>query len=422
MKLRLGASIGIVVLFIVLFPCRGNSQEMSNLSLQGAIELALQNNPRLDALRRQVTAEQGRAWSTWWPADPTFSIEWEGVPRGAGLNQFEERRITLRQELEFPTNIAWRNRLASHEIHAAEMRYAQGRAETRARAIETFSQFLAARDRLFLNREQLRLAQEFVDKAEIRRQVGEAPAIETVRARVELAQAQNELQSAEKTFTAAKARLRAVLAFQAGQEVMSTDSLTYSPVELSLAEIEQRALASHPLLGEANARVGAASQFKKLAWGSLLPAFEISGFQQNIDGNPNFYGIELGLKVPLWFAFRQRGEIQRASALLAAQQSQRRETQMQLLADIESAFAAYKAAKSQVNTFKTTLLDQANEVHRIALRSYEEGEIGYLQLLEAQETLIDVRRSYIETLANYYAAVAELEKAGGIVILNLTEK
>ncbi len=61
-----------------------------------------------------------------------------------------------------------------------------------------------------------------------------------------------------------------------------------------------------------------------------------------------------------------------------------------------------------------TLLAQAEEVYRIALRSYEEGEVGYLQLLEAQQTLIAVRRGYIDALASYQAALAELERATGI--------
>lgn len=419
---RLKVSAGIIALSILAIPINGKPQTSKNLSLLAAIEIAQQNNPQLIALEKQVAAEKGRAWTTWWPADPTLAVEWEGVPRGSGLDQFEERRVTLSQVIEFPTNLVWRNRLASREIRAAEMRYAQGQAEIRAKAITAFSQFWAGREGLSLAQERVRLAQEFVDKAEIRRQVGEAPAIETVRARVELARAQNELRNAENTHVSAKAHLNSVLGYQAGQDISSADSLAYLHFELSLSEIKQQALIKHPLVGEANARVGAASHLKKLAWGNLLPVFEISGFRQNIDGNPNFYGVEIGLKLPLWFAFRQRGEIQQASALLAAQQNRRTQTQLQLIADIESAYAGFEATKSQVNMFEATLLDQAQEVYRIALRSYEEGEIGYLQLLEAQQTMVEVRGSYIETLANYYAAIAGLEKAGGINIFNLTEK
>ncbi|MFQ5677096.1 MAG: TolC family protein, partial [bacterium] len=59
------------------------------------------------------------------------------------------------------------------------------------------------------------------------------------------------------------------------------------------------------------------------------------------------------------------------------------------------------------------LLKEAAEVYHIALRSYEEGEVGYLQLLEAQQTLIAVRAGYIDTLANYNSALADLEQAAG---------
>ena len=297
------------------------------------------------------------------------------------------------------------------------MRYELGKLEIRASVITAYFQFLAARDGLSLAKQQVSLSQEFVDKAEIRRQVGDAASIEIVRARVELARAQNELRTAESGHRSGWAQLNAVLGREADKGISSLDSLIYRRFDLSLPEIKQEALADHPRLSEANALVGAASSLRKLAWGSLLPAFEISGFQQEIEGDPNFYGVEVGLKVPLWFAFRQRGEIQQATGILASQESQRSQIHLQLLADIEGAYATFEAVNSQLENFATTLLDQANEVYRIALRSYEEGEAGYLELLEAQRTLIEVRRSYVETLTEYYVAIANLERASGITII-----
>ncbi|MFQ5628250.1 MAG: TolC family protein, partial [bacterium] len=398
----------------------GNSQEIRDLRLQAAIEIAQKNNPELVALENEVTAERGRALTTWWLENPDLSLEWEGVPTGAGLGRFDERRFTLTQEIEFPTNILWRNRLAAREIDAAEWRYGQGKLDIRANTIEAYFLFLSARDGLALAKERVRLAQEFLEKAQIRREVGEAPAIETVRASVELARAQNELRSAESAFEAARAQLNATLGRSPGEKISSSDTLmyrAYPAASATLAEIKQRALAEHPRMREATALVGAAGQLRKLAWGSLLPSFELSAFRQNIGGNPNFYGVEIGLKVPLWFAFRQRGEIQQASASLSAQENQRIAVQLQLLAEIEGAYAEFQAVQKQVENYTSTLLDQANEVYRIALRSYEEGEIGYLQLLESQQTLIEVRQGYIETVANYYAALAALEKASGLIII-----
>lgn len=417
MRIHRMASHAIVALSLLYLPITSAAQEGSHLSLQSAIALAQQNNPQLMALRREIIAAKGRSWTTWWLADPDLSIEWEGVPRGAGLGQFDERKLSLTQEIEFPTNILWRHRFAAREVEAAAMRFEQGHLEIRAQVIASYARFLAGREGLALAKERVRLGQEFVDKAEIRRRVGEAPAIEMVRARVELAQAQNELLNAESAYRAALAQLNAILSRPPDQKISPGDSLVYQKYDVALAAIKQQALAQHPRLREANAQVGAASHLRNLAWGSFLPAIQLSAFRHNIGGNPNFYGVQIGLKVPLWFPFRQRGEIQEASALLAAQEHQRANTQLQLMAEIESAHAAFEAGRQQAENYTTSLLEQAHEVYRIALRSYEKGEAGYLQLLEAQQTLVEVRRGYLETLENYYSALAALEVASGVAIL-----
>jgi cobalt-zinc-cadmium efflux system outer membrane protein len=406
-----------MALLLLAVPVSSVAQENGDFSLHAAIALAQENNPQLAALRHQIAAAKGRAWTTWWLTDPVFSVEWEGVPSGTGLGQFDERKLALAQEIEFPTNILWRNRFAGSEVEATAQRYEQGKLEIRAAAVAAYTQFLASRHGLALSKERVELAQEFLDKAEIRRRAGEAPAIEFVRARVELAQAQIELRNFESAYLTARAQLNTVLGRNPEQEVLATDSLRYHQFDLSLSTLKQHALAEHPRLREANALVGAASHLRKLAWGSLLPAVEVTAFRHNIGGNPDFYGAAIGLKVPLWFAFRQRGEIQEASALLASQENQRASTELQLLAAIESAFAAFEATRRQAESYDTGLLDQANEVYRIALRSYETGEAGYLQLLEAQRTLIEVHQGYITALASYYAAIAALENASSIIIM-----
>ena len=59
------------------------------------------------------------------------------------------------------------------------------------------------------------------------------------------------------------------------------------------------------------------------------------------------------------------------------------------------------------------ILVEAQEAYRIAVRSYEEGEIGNLELLEGQRTLMEVNLSYADALFEYNMALAELEKAVG---------
>jgi cobalt-zinc-cadmium efflux system outer membrane protein len=407
----------IPALLLLILSEASTAQDDEYISLQSAIVIAEQNNPQLMAVHNEIDAAKGRGLTTWWLVDPVVSVEWEGVPKGSGLKDYSERRVTLSQRIEFPTNIIWRNRMAGGEVDVARMQYEESKLFIRTSVIVAYSQYLAARDGLSLAHERVALAQEFVDKAEFRHQVGEAPAIEKVRTHVELARAQNDLQNAVRSFKTAKAGFNIVLGRPPDIEIVTLDSLTYKPLDLSLTDIKEQMLVNHPRLHEASARVSVATNLRKLAWGTLLPAFKISGFQQNIGGNPDFYGVEIGLTVPLWFAFRQRGEIQHANAALASQENQLMQTRLQLLADVETAYASFEAAGGQLENYEHTLLNQADEVYRIALRSYEEGEVGYLQLLEAQQTLIEVRQGHIESLANYYTAIAALEKAGAVIVL-----
>ena len=409
---------GLVAMVIAVFlPITAWAQNSDALSLQSVISLAEQKNYQLLALHQETEAARARGWTTWWPTDPDLSVEWEGVPSGAGLSAYEERRLTFSQEFEFPLNMYWRNRLATQRVETAVMRYAQGRAATRKQAIITYTHYLAVLEKNALTTKRVQLAQDFLETAVIRRNAGEAPAVEVARAQVEVARAENELYSMESEQVAALATLNALLGHDPDHKITPLDSLVYRRYNVALDSLKQLADLAHPLLGETAARVRAANQQRKLAWGSLLPSVEFSAFRQNIGGNPDFYGMEIGLKIPLWFAFRQRGKIKEASAMLSAQTHRHSAVKLDLLAQIEHAYAAFIAAREQAETYEDKLLAPANDVYRITRRSYESGESNYLQLLESQQTLIEVDVGHIAVLANYYSAIAALEKAAGLTII-----
>jgi outer membrane protein TolC len=50
------------------------------------------------------------------------------------------------------------------------------------------------------------------------------------------------------------------------------------------------------------------------------------------------------------------------------------------------------------------------------LFSYQEGEIGGIELITARRTLIESRTAYADALFNYRAAIAALEKSIGRVL------
>ena len=54
-----------------------------------------------------------------------------------------------------------------------------------------------------------------------------------------------------------------------------------------------------------------------------------------------------------------------------------------------------------------------NEIIPEWTKAYQEGKFDYLNLLDAQRTLFDVKKEYIESLAAYHAARIDVERLIG---------
>ena len=74
----------------------------------------------------------------------------------------------------------------------------------------------------------------------------------------------------------------------------------------------------------------------------------------------------------------------------------------------------YGTRHQQVANYQENTLQEVEELVRIATRSYEEGEMGYLEMAEALRTMNRVRLGYYDTLFQYLSAQAELELAVGV--------
>jgi cobalt-zinc-cadmium efflux system outer membrane protein len=132
---------------------------------------------------------------------------------------------------------------------------------------------------------------------------------------------------------------------------------------------------------------------------------------------PAFTGVTAGISIPLKFSSRNRGEW-RAAQLAARQQELACEAMArQIRTEVMQVYHQYIASCRQVEQFHAGgLLDDAEAILKKKLYSYERGETGILEALNAQRTYSEVQMSYGETLYNCAAALVELERACGVLL------
>ncbi|MCX6134818.1 MAG: TolC family protein [Ignavibacteriales bacterium] len=393
-----------------------SAQTVKLLSLREAVSIAVEHNPQTHIGRRRIDAQRGQYWRSLALPPPSISVNYAFIPVGAGLDQFSERTIEFAQAFDFPTTIALRGSLASSEFRVAQIEYSATELETIAQVKRAYHRVLAKQQKLFLAKEYLTLAEDFAAKSSARRKAGEGTHLEQLTASVQRSQAHNAVESATNEFRIAKDELELILGERDGpiqHEHILTDSMTYSPETNTLEQYFAMAKASNTQLRTNDLRRDIASTGYSLAWSALLPSFSASYFRQKRDGVSGLYGVSLGMSVPLWFMFDQRGQIQTASAEVSIAERQSRFSQDSVLIVVRSSYYEKLNSERQLRLYRTEILPESDEILRVAKASYAVGEITYLEFLQAQQATLQARSTYIDVLLSYNVACTRLEQIVG---------
>ena len=121
--------------------------------------------------------------------------------------------------------------------------------------------------------------------------------------------------------------------------------------------------------------------------------------------------VSAGVSLPLPVFYRQSGEVQKAEADLRALSAQQQKLEAQVAADVRTAFAAFSAARSQVERMDARLLGRARRARDLIEVQYQKGSASLLDLLDAQRVFIAVNAERLALLAGYWTAVSALEAA-----------
>ena len=126
---------------------------------------------------------------------------------------------------------------------------------------------------------------------------------------------------------------------------------------------------------------------------------------------------ELSLPLPIFN--RNQGAIEEATIRLQKSEAERRLAVTQLSMEIRTAAAAKSGAYQEVTRLQRSVIPKARTALAGAREGYERGIFRALEVLDAEQTLFAVRAQYIEGLATYHRANADIERILGLSELGL---
>ena len=398
--------------------------EIKKLSLKEAVEIGLKNNPGVKSATENISASKGRFWSGISLPQPEIGVSYEYAPVNSSLSNYSERTFEVSQSFEFPSNYFLKGSKFNKEEEIATYKLNLAVRSVINQVKTSYYKILAKQYHVKFAEENLLISEDFFKKAEIRQNVGEGTNLERLTAKVQYTEARNNLEVVKNELTTAFAELNYSLGFgkqSYESQLTLTDSLDFVHHKISLEQIYKTMEWTNPQIKIAELNHGITSLDQGLAWSSLLPNINLAYYKQQVNRNNGFYGASFGISIPLWFMFDQKGKIQEAKANQSISESDLKLTKNEIALELKSTFTDHENNLTQVKFYVNDILPQAEEIYRTAIKSYDAGELSYLEYLQAKQTLINSRNNYINALFSYYKSLFKLEEIVGENIFDKSE-
>jgi len=317
----------------------------------------------------------------------------------------------LGQLIELAGKPSKRKRVATLGSKLAGWDYEAKRLDVLTNVAHAFVEVLAAQNRLALAEELVQLSDQVLNTVTQRVDAGKDSPVEKTKAQVALASANIEQEQARQRLASAHKRLAATWgsvspAFE--RAVGRLDATLPIPSETELTNL----LAQNPDLARWAVEVERRRAALKLEKAKAVPDITLSGGMQRFNETDE-NAMVFGLAIPVPLFNQNQGRIREAKYNLAKAQKLRRAVETSLYTTLADAYQALASASIESTGLKNEVLPGAQSAFDATKQGYREGKFDYLMVLDAQRTFFYARARYIESLAAYHKAKANVERLIG---------
>lgn len=345
-----------------------------------------------------------------------FGLSLPGFPKVVGPFGLTDARVVASQPiLDFKS--IYNTRSATADQKAASLSAQDAHDIVALVVTGLYLQAGAGASRIETARAQVKAAQAVYDQAADFRKNGVVPAIEVLRAQVELQTEQQRLISYQNDVDKLKLRLARAIGLPDGQPFDLTDTIPYSPLpSLTLEDAVARAYTSRMDYQSAEARVTAAELSRKAADAGRLPTAAFNGNYGDIgptlDNSHGTFAATVSVSVPLFQGGRVKNEVVQADAEVERRKAELAELRGRIAYEIRAAYLDLDAAGRQTQVARSTI-DLAQQQLTQSQDRFAAGVTGNLEVVQAQEAVATANENYISSLYVYNAAKATLGRSIG---------
>lgn len=390
-------------------PDAGAATEISsNATLDDLLLLAAEENAGLRAAFYEWKAAVERIPQARALPDPNLSYAYF-------LERMETRQtVGLSQMFPWFGTRELRGQIASEVAFAAAARFEAARLKLFEEVKSAYAEYGYIEQALRIVRGSRALLGHFEEVALARFRAGEGSNADVLRIQMELGRLENEIQTTEAMRGPVAAQLNAALGRPAEAPLPEPDAAREAPVVVELPERSASEwLAANPLLRAAAHEIVRDEAEVELAEREGRPDITVGvEVMDNIGMAPDEVMVMASVSLPLWreryAAARREAEAMRNESVATRENLQR-----ELETAVQMTLFGLRDAERKLRLYDQVLLPRARQSVESLQSAYRVGDADFLDLLEAQRTLLSIELNQQRALADQVQQLAGFERIIG---------
>ncbi|MEO2061613.1 MAG: CusA/CzcA family heavy metal efflux RND transporter [Christiangramia sp.] len=394
----------ILSIFVIAFGLIGlktNAQEGNTsevISKEQAVEIALKNYPKLKNAQRRISQQKAMKGAAWDLGKTTVFTSGEEISEAGGTYT----TYGIQQQGMDLLGIPAKKRFYQDQVKLTEKQLELSELEVATEVKKAWSMAQIAKKRLELFQRLDSLYGQLERAVNLRYETEAISRLEMLAAKNRIQEIEIQKKQARNDYLQFRQKLQVWLG--SDFEVPSQTEISEELLGQNFPELAN----DHPNLLVSEERLEVASSRIAKERSRFLPDLNLQYGKQQINGNDRFFSFQAGLSIPL-FSGEAHAQVKTARIEQEIAKENMHFQQLQLKSSYLAAIQNYEKWKSSWSFYQDEVLPLLTEQRKGSLLAFNEGAIGYTELIQNLDNALQSELRALDALKNYQLAVADIE-------------
>ena len=393
--------------------------EEKRVVLEELVNEALKNNPKIQAAYYNWEAAKEKIKQVSSLPDPMAGYTYFGENIETKVGP-QEAKYGLSQKIPFPGKLGLKGKSQGKHAEMLKEKYEAAKREVIKSVKSVYYDIFWVDKASKITEEEKGILESLEEVARRKYESNLVSQQDVIKVQVELSRLINKLFLLRQNRKSLVAKMNSILNRPKSAELGRVGSVKPLEFGYNLDELHKIAQSSSQELLAASLDIERAEYEKSLARLDYFPDFKV-GFDyiqvgsghttMPNDGQDAWMGM-VSINIPIW---RDRLKAQRKEkkAKLETSKKSYQNVENSIAYEVEDLYFKISTYKDIISLYKTALVPQAEQNFEAAKTAYETGRVDFLNWLDAERMLLQIRLAYYKAITDYQKSIAYLERVVG---------